>query len=82
MEDAGINDGDLLVIDKSLDAKNKDIIIASINGEFTVKRYVVNKDSIYLRSENKSLDYPNIKIDETIEFEVWGVVTYTIHKNK
>ena len=83
MEDAGISDGDLLVIDKSLNAKNKDIIIASVNGEFTVKRYITYKNCIYLRAENKSLYYPDIKIDdEAMEFEVWGVVTYTIHKNK
>ena len=81
MEDAGIKDGDLLVVDKSLEANNKDIIIAAINGEFTVKRYVLDNNCIYLLSENKSLNYPNIKINETIDFEVWGIVTYTIHKN-
>ena len=52
----------LFSVDKSLEAKNKDIIIAAINGEFTVKRYVLDNNCIYLRSENKSLNYPNIKI--------------------
>jgi len=81
MEDAGISDGDLLVVDKSVEAKNKDIVIACLDGEFTVKRYIKEKQKIYLQAENKTREYPNIKITKEIDFEVWGVVTYTIHKN-
>ena len=81
MKNAGISDGDLLVIDKSLEAKHKDIIIASLNGEFTVKRYMVKEKKIFLQAENSSHHYPNIEITEEMDFEVWGVLTYTIHKN-
>ena len=82
MVDSGICDGDLLVIDKSVEAKNRDIIIACLDGEFTVKRYINNKNKIYLKAENRSGSYPDIKITEEMDFEVWGVVTYTIHKNR
>ena len=82
MDDAGISDGDLLVIDKSVEVKNRDIIIACLNGEFTVKRYIKEKHKTYLQAENKSGSYPNIDISMEMDFEVWGVVTYTIHKNR
>tara|TARA_B100000965_G_C19467634_1_gene702640 strand:+ start:313 stop:777 length:465 start_codon:yes stop_codon:yes gene_type:complete len=82
MEEAGIYDGDLLVVDKSIEVKNKDIIIAYVNGEFTVKRYIKEKEKIILKPESKSKTYLNININETIDFEIWGVVTFTIHKNK
>ena len=82
MEKAGIYDGDLLVVDKSQEVKNRDIVIAYVNGEFTVKRYIVEKTKIILKAESNSKMYSNIEINEDAEFEVWGVVTYTIHKNK
>ena len=81
MEDAGINDEDLLVVDKSLEAKSGDIVVAALNGEFTVKRYLVNNKQVFLRAENSSANYPDIIINDVIDFEVWGVVTHTIHKN-
>ena len=82
MEKAGISDEDLLVVDKSLDAKNNDIVVAAVNGEFTVKRYLKNGDSVSLRAEGLFGDYPDINIDDFMEFEVWGVVTHTIHNNR
>ena len=82
MEKAGISDEDLLVVDKSLDAKNNDIVVAAVNGEFTVKRYLKNGDRISLRAEGLFGDYPDINIDDSMEFEVWGVVTHTIHNNR
>ena len=82
MNDAGISDGDILVVDKSLEVKNKDLIIACLNGEFTVKRYFRKKNKIILQAENNKENYPNIEITEEMGFEVWGVVTYTIHKNQ
>ena len=82
MEKAGISDSDLLVVDKSLEPKNKDIVVAIVNGEFTVKRYLVNSKSICLKAEGLSDDYPDINITDSIEFEVWGVVTHTIHNNR
>ena len=82
MEKAGINDKDLLVVDKSLEPKNKDIVVAIVDGEFTVKRYLVNNGSICLKAEGLSDNYPDINITDSIEFEVWGIVTHTIHNNR
>ena len=82
MERAGISDSDLLVVDKSLEPNNKDIVVAIVDGEFTVKRYLVNNGSICLKAEGLSDDYPDINITDSIEFEVWGIVTHTIHNNR
>ena len=82
MEKAGISDEDLLVVDKSLDPKNNDIVVAAVNGEFTVKRYLKNGDHVSLRAEGIYGDYPDININDSMEFEVWGVVTHTIHNNR
>ena len=82
MEKAGISDNDLLVIDKSLEPKNNDIVVAAVNGEFTVKRYLINKGRICLRAEGEFGNYPDININDSMEFEVWGVVTHTIHNNR
>ena len=74
---AGIFEGDLLVIDKSINAKHKDIVIASVNNEFTVKR-LDTKDGIQLVAENK--DYQPIKLTGEMEFAIWGVVTGVVRK--
>ena len=78
MEKAGINDKDLLVVDKSLNPKNNDIVVAIVNGEFTVKRVKIEKDHIYLIPENER--YDPIKVTEENEFIVWGIVTYVVKK--
>ena len=75
---AGLRDGDLLIIDRSLEAEHKKIAVCFIDGEFTVKRIKKEKDSIWLMPENK--DYPAIKVDETNDFVIWGVVTTVIKK--
>ena len=82
MEKAGIGDEDLLVVDKSLEAKTNDIVIAVVNGEFTVKRYLNINNQFILRAETELNNYPDIKIDESIDFEIWGVVTHTIHNHR
>ena len=82
MEKAGIGDEDLLVVDKSLEAKSNDIVIAVVNGEFTVKRYLNINNEFILRAETELNNYPDIKIDESIDFEIWGVVTHTIHNHR
>ena len=82
MEKAGISDEDLLVVDKSLEPKSNDIVVAAVNGEFTVKRYLISDGKIYLRAESELDDYPDITISESTDFEVWGVVTHTIHNNR
>ena len=78
MRDAGLDDGDILVIDKSLEAQDGSIVIAFVNGEFTVKRIkkVEENDCIWLMPENP--DYPPIRVDKDEQFEVWGVVTFVI----
>ena len=76
MEDAGISDGDLLVVDRSLQLENKKIAICFIDGEFTVKRIIKKNKKMYLKPENKS--YQEIEIKEDNEVIVWGVVTYVI----
>jgi len=78
MKDVNINDGDLLVVDRSLEAVNNCIAICILNGEFTVKRLIIGKDKILLQPENP--DYPTIEIFPENDFEVWGVVAYVIHK--
>ena len=82
MEKAGINDEDLLGVDKSLEAKNNDIVVAALNGEFTVKRYLISNEKICLRAETELAQYSDIHITEETDFEVWGVVTHTIHRNR
>jgi DNA polymerase V len=78
MKDAGIHSGDIMIVDKSLEPKNRSIILAVINGEFTVKRVNINDGSLYLLPENSS--FSPIKITQEMDFHVWGVVTYIIHK--
>ncbi|OYX22955.1 MAG: peptidase S24 [Flavobacteriales bacterium 32-35-8] len=76
MIDAGIHDGDLLIIDKSLEPKNNKIAICFIDGEFTVKRIKIEKDIIWLIAENK--DYQPIKVTKDNEFLIWGIVINVI----
>lgn len=77
MMNAGIYSGDILVVDKALDPKDGNIIIAVINGELTVKRLTKLKNKIYLYPENSK--YKPIEITEEMNFEVWGVVRTVIH---
>ena len=79
MIEAGINDGDVLVVDRSLEARSRDIVIAIIEGNLTVKRLIIKADgSAILKSENPL--YKNILISEYTELEIWGVVTSAIHQ--
>lgn len=78
MLDANIKQGDILVVDRSIDARHNSIIIAIFNGELTVKRLRLQGGKLFLAPENP--EYPLLEITEDISFEVWGVVTYIIHK--
>ena len=80
MINAGIQSGDLIIVDRSLEAKNDSIILAVVNGEFTVKRFIKMNGKIYLVPENP--DYEELEIREEMNFEVWGVVTSVIHEVK
>lgn len=77
MINAGIHPDDILIVDRSLDAVDKKVIIAIVNGELTVKRIRIKKDGIYLVAENEN--YKSVKINKEMEFQVWGVVTSVIH---
>ncbi len=78
MVNAGIFDGDLLIVDKSLEPKNDSIVVCVINGEFTVKKLKKSGEKLYLIPRNP--EYHPTQISEEMDFQVWGVVTYTIHK--
>ena len=78
MKDAGIQSGDIMIVDKSLEPNNRSIVLAVIDGEFTVKRVNINDNELYLMPENDN--FSPIKITEEMDFQVWGVVTYIIHK--
>ena len=77
MLDAGIHDGDLLVVDRSLTAKHQDIVIAAVNGDLTVKRLVQNHNKTTLKAENPK--FSNIELTSEMAVSVWGVVTNVIH---
>ena len=79
MEDAGIDDGDIAVIDRSLEAQDGDIVVGYVNGEFTIKFLDLKHKAdgyIELRPANKK--YDPIRVEEYDDFEVWGVVVWTI----
>ncbi|HAL44770.1 MAG: peptidase S24 [Planctomycetes bacterium GWF2_42_9] len=78
MIDAGIHQDDLLIVDRSLEPKDKNIVIAALNGELTVKRIRIRRGKITLEPENKN--YSVQEVNEDMQFEVWGVVTNVIHK--
>ena len=78
MVGAGLQDGDLLVIDRSKNPENGKIAICLIDGEFTVKRIKKDKSKLYLMPENKK--YKPIELKEENELIIWGVVEYVIKK--
>lgn len=78
MCDANIHTGDILVVDRSIRATSGKIIIAVLDGEFTVKRLITNKTETFLSPENSN--YQKIEITPETNFQIWGVVTYVIHK--
>jgi DNA polymerase V len=78
MKGAGIFSGDVLVVDRSLEATDNRIVVAILEGEFTVKRLKLSEGRVSLVPENPA--YPILQIKEGSDFQVWGVVTYVIHK--
>ncbi|MCG2610170.1 translesion error-prone DNA polymerase V autoproteolytic subunit [Flavobacterium sp. SM15] len=73
---AGIDDGDILVIDRSLEPTHNKIAVCFIDGEFTVKRIQIEKDCVYLMPENNA--YQPIKVTQDNELLIWGIVTYVL----
>ncbi|PIS01238.1 MAG: peptidase S24 [Chlamydiae bacterium CG10_big_fil_rev_8_21_14_0_10_35_9] len=78
MKDASIHKGDILIVDRAIPPSNGKIVIAALQGEFTVKRIQIKDGEIFLCPENPS--FKPIKIEADSDFHVWGVVTYVIHK--
>jgi len=74
---AGIISGDLLVVDKSLEVSNNCIVVAYLDGEFTVKRIKKTKTKMFLKAENDN--YKTIEITKDMDFVVFGVVAHAIH---
>lgn len=77
MVDIGINDGDILIIDKSLEPKQNSVLVCFIDGEFTVKKVLKVNGDFYLVPQNK--DFAPIKVNKESDFRLWGVVTFCIH---
>lgn len=77
MVDAGINSGDLLIVDKSLDATDGDVVIATVDGQFTVKRFRRTGTKFRLVAENPT--HPQIVFGTESSVEIWGVVVHVIH---
>ena len=76
MINAGLSDGDLIVIDRSLNPEHNKIAVCFIDGDFTVKRIIKKEGDLYLKPENKN--YKPIKIDVENQLQIWGIVTYVI----
>ena len=80
MVDSGIHHGDILIIDRSLNARNGDVIIAMLHGEFTVKQVSIMNGDMFLIPRNPQ--YVPVEISSEIDFDIWGVVTYSIRKHQ
>jgi len=78
MNNVGIRDGDLLVVDRSLDLKNFSTVIANVNEELVVKSFIKEKDQSFLTSGSKKIK-DKINLTENPEIFIWGAVTYVIH---
>lgn len=79
MRDAGISDGDEVIVDRSRVPVSGNIVVAAINGEFTIKRFFIDQDGAgWLHPENS--DYPEIPIPEESDFLIFGVVTRCLHR--
>lgn len=78
MINAGINSGDILIVDRALSPSNNKIVVARLNNEFTVKRILLKQNKLFLVADNEN--YPPINITEDMDFEIWGIVTTVIHQ--
>lgn len=76
----GISSGDIVVVDKSLEPRHGDIVVAAVEGDFTLKRLKKSGQQAWLVAENPS--YQPIALHEAVSAEIWGVVTFWIHKHR
>ncbi len=77
MTNAGIYNGDLLIVDRSLEAKPGLIVVAILDGSFTVKKLTRNHNKLYLEAAHP--DYPSLDISQYENVQIWGVAIYSIH---
>lgn len=80
MSGEGITEGDLLIIDRSIEAEHGDLAVCCLDGEFTLKRLCLDGDRLYLMPSNRK--YRPIEVSGDNDFMVWGVVIYTIKANR
>ncbi|MDE7135801.1 MAG: translesion error-prone DNA polymerase V autoproteolytic subunit [Muribaculaceae bacterium] len=80
MIEEGIEEGDLLVIDRSIEPEEDDLVVCCVDGEFTLKRIRIEPDRIWLIPSNETFD--PIMVTPDNQFTVWGVVTYTIKRKR
>lgn len=76
MKDAGLNDGDIVVVDKSISPQNGDMAVCFVDGEFTIKFIRIEKEVIWLLPANEA--YAPIRITKENDFLIWGIVTHSI----
>jgi DNA polymerase V len=77
MTGAGIHHGDLLIVDRSLSPASGRVVVATLNGELTVKRLHRSRGKMTLKAENPA--YPDIAVNDEHEFQIWGVVAHVVH---
>lgn len=80
MEGAHIFSGDIVVVDKALEPRSNDIVVAYVDGEFTLKRFQRKGDKGYLVPENAEYEPREVTADS--DFRIWGVVSYIIHATR
>ena len=78
MNKAGIYNNDLLIIDRSINPNPGHIVVALLDGEFTLKRLIKKQDTYYLKADKEN--YPAINLYEYIDIQIWGVAIYSIHE--
>lgn len=79
MRDSGIFNGDLLVVDRALEPTHGCVMIAVVDGEFTVRQLLFTPDGYTLRASHP--DYPDMHIKPEQDFSIWGVVSWNVHKH-
>lgn len=77
MINAGIHSGDILIVDRSIEPKNNQIVVAVVDGDFTVKRVQKKAGKLFLVSENP--EFSAIEVSQSCDFEIWGAVLHVIH---
>ena len=78
MQGAGIYDGDKLIVDRGIEARDGHVVVAVVDGEMTVKRLRITPNGVVLQAENA--EYPDVTVDELSDLLIWGVATTCLHQ--